>query len=481
LPAGFLASDIYYVRSVSGNTCKLAGQNNDNTLVIPSDVGSGNLTMYTGYASGSATVNVLQDVTSDKWATGDSVVLCNVVPQNYDQQRVTLNTINAGTLVLSATVDSTQFPLALVVLSTRNVSIQASRAANTGIVEYGTGDTHGGVFGEIRSTAGTGTTFYGYGLYYSVGSSIATISGCSDGIRDGSGHTATTISGCNNGIHYGSGHTATTISGCSNGIYYGSGHTATTISGCSNGIYYGSGHTATTISGCSNGIYYGGINARGCTLEDNTTDIDYPANSVLYASSLDSATQVSNYLGLGYASYVWSYDHGGSVGRIRSWTGGGTIVSQEWADVESGVKADCPITPDYLHLATFELATHFNFFEWPLVSDGRTTISITIYARKQQTGETDVPRFAICDMTKNFPDAAAALDAEDMADNTDWQTITLSYTPTDTDQLCLRFTAKSDSNETCYFLPVIDQVPTPAEIATAVWADETSPTRTLTA
>jgi hypothetical protein len=270
LPTGLAEDTVYYVRSVSGNTCKLALQNSDATIVDITAVGSGTCSLITGYASGSATVNVLEDVTADTpWVTTtghNRVVLCNSLsPGSYDQQRLTLTTIGATTIVLSATVDSTQTPGARIYLSSRNVSIRSAGTSSTqAIVLYGSSDTHGGVFGcEIINTAGTGTTFYGYGVSGGTGCTISgTVSGCSRGFSSGSGFTISgTVSGCNTGFGSGSGHTISgTVSGCSNGFSSGSGHTISgTVSGCTNGVYLGFGHTISgTVSGCSNGVREGG-------------------------------------------------------------------------------------------------------------------------------------------------------------------------------------------------------------------------------
>jgi hypothetical protein len=210
LPAGLAEDTMYYVRSVSGNTCKLSTWSNDDGIVDITADGSGTCTLYTGYASGSATVNVLDDVTADLWSTGDTAVLADRDVGNYDQQRITLTTINAGTIVLSAVVDSAQNPGSSIWLSTRNCSIlHSTTSSSQNIVEYGDSC----IFGEIRATAGTGTSFYGAGIYF------------------GSGHTATTISGCNYGIYYGSGHTATTITGCGTGINSGSYNFVRNLSG----------------------------------------------------------------------------------------------------------------------------------------------------------------------------------------------------------------------------------------------------------
>jgi len=231
LPTGLYENRTYYVRSVTGDECKLATTNSDNTIINITAVGSNhNCYMVTEQASATTTLNVHEDVTSDTpWTTTDGhdhVVLVNAgAPSTYDQQRVTLVTINAASIVISVNVDSAQYAGARLYLSSRNISIRsAGTSTSQAIVLYGSGDTHDGVFQcEIRNTAGSGTTFYGYGIEY------------------GSGHTISgTISGCARGIQYGSGHTISgTISGCSRGIYYGSGHTISgTISGCTNEFYF---------------------------------------------------------------------------------------------------------------------------------------------------------------------------------------------------------------------------------------------------
>ena len=201
LPTGWTNTDVYYVRTVSGNTCKLALQNADEDIVIPSATGSGTLTMYSGHTNTStATMNVVQDVTADTpWVTTDGhdyvcLVDCNA-PENYDQQRTQLTTINAGTIVLSANVDSAQYPLARIFLVSRNVSIRFTGNTAVNILDA----VHDSILQcEIRATAGTGTTFYGYGLSASYSNTVSgTISGCNSGLYFSCPNTISgTISGC---------------------------------------------------------------------------------------------------------------------------------------------------------------------------------------------------------------------------------------------------------------------------------------------
>ena len=240
LPTGWTNTDVYYVRTVSGNTCKLALQNADANIVIPSATGSGTLTMYSGHTNTStATMNVVQDVTADTpWVTTDGhdyvcLVDCNA-PENYDQQRTQLTTINAGTIVLSANVDSAQYPLARIFLVSRNVSIRFTGNTAVNILDA----VHDSILQcEIRATAGTGTTFYGIGLNQSYSNTISgTVSGCNYGLNASYSNTISgTISGCYNGLGYSYSNTISgTISGCAYGLFYSCSNTISgTISGCS--------------------------------------------------------------------------------------------------------------------------------------------------------------------------------------------------------------------------------------------------------
>ena len=272
LPGGLREDTIYYIRAVSGNTCKLALQNSDSCIVDITSTGSGACSICTGHTNtGTSTVNVLDDVTSDAcWVTTtdhNRVVLVDALaPSDYDQQRLTLSSITATTVTISSNVDSSQYPGARIFLISRNVSIRSSATSNINIIDYSSATTRSGVFGcEITNVAGSGTTFYG------------------SGIISGSGHTISgTVSGCNYGINYGSGHT---------------------ISG--------------TVSGCGNGIYYSGFTSHGMTLSGNTTDVQY--------SGMEAGLLLRGR----------SFRHAGVANDTRAWSAGGAMT-HETSDVPSG-------------------------------------------------------------------------------------------------------------------------------------------------
>ena len=226
IPTPLVADTVYYVVSTATNTFQLAAVSGGTAIDLTSD-GTGTIEVYTGAASGANPVNVFEDVTADTgWVTTaghNSVVMVNsTAPANYDQQRLTMSTIASSAITLSAALDSAQYPGARIYLMSRNVSIRSACVTAVNIVDYTNATTSGGVYGEIRSTEGTGTTFYGNGFYSGTGNSATTISGCGIGVYSGTGHTVTTISGCEIGIYFGTGHTVSgTISGCSNVFRFG--------------------------------------------------------------------------------------------------------------------------------------------------------------------------------------------------------------------------------------------------------------------
>jgi len=265
LPAPLVADCIYYVVNTAANTFQVAEVSGGAVVDLTTD-GTGTIEVYTGHTNTStAVMNVLDDVTSDtKWVTTtghNAVVLVDVGPADYDQQRVTLSTIAAGTITLSANVDSVQYPGARIYLSSRNVSIRSAGVAGG---QAAITTAVGSVFQcEIKNTGGSGTTFYGYGLNNSNNNTISgTISGCSYGLGNNSNNN--TISGTISGCSYG-------LNGCNNNTISG------TISGCSYGLNSSNNNTISgTISGCSYGLGSSSNNTISGTISGCTTHFRFP-------------------------------------------------------------------------------------------------------------------------------------------------------------------------------------------------------------
>jgi hypothetical protein len=181
LPGGLLEDTIYYVRAVSGNTCKLATYNSDSCIVDITSVGSGTCTLFTGHTNtATATIKVLDDVTGDScWSTTTGHNRVVLVNYNNDIQRLQLSNITSSEITLSANVDSVQNPGARIWLISRNVSIRSNGTSSSQpIIDYSSAATSGGTFQcEIVNTA---ATLSGYGIIYGSGHTVrGTISGCS--------------------------------------------------------------------------------------------------------------------------------------------------------------------------------------------------------------------------------------------------------------------------------------------------------------
>jgi hypothetical protein len=208
LPAPLMADVVYFVRSIVGDTFRVARTQADTYLIDLTSDGSGTIQCYTGHTNtATAEMNVFEDISADvQWTqTTPAVVLCNSnILSGYDQQRVTLSGYSSSTVTLSENVNSAQYPGARVWLAVRNVAIRSSCVTSTQAVGYTALATHGGVFQcEIRSTAGTGTTFYGYGIYAGVGNTLSGVySGFSYGITYPTRATiSAVILACGTGIY----------------------------------------------------------------------------------------------------------------------------------------------------------------------------------------------------------------------------------------------------------------------------------------
>lgn len=153
LPAPLEEDTLYWTVNTTTHTFKLAPRQYGSAIALTTD-GSGDIDVYDGHTNTSTgTINVLTDLTADSaWITTDGhdfVLLCN---QQADTQLLQLTTINADSLVLSANINSIQYPGARIYLSSRNISIRTSTTSSSVYpIQY----SNGGIFGcEFRSTAG---------------------------------------------------------------------------------------------------------------------------------------------------------------------------------------------------------------------------------------------------------------------------------------------------------------------------------------
>lgn len=593
LPGGLLAAVIYYVRAVSGNTCKLATQNSDALVVDITSTGSGNITMYDGHTdTATKELNVIQDVTGDApWTTAanhNAVVLVDISPGSYDQQRDTLAVIAATKLTLTTNnVDSAQYPCARIYLASRNVSILGSGTSSSQrIVDYGAG-THGGVFQcAIRQTyqPGTQTNNYNYGLTGGVGNVVSgVIAGCNYGIatgtsnvvsgvivgcRDGmqSSCVAFTISGTLAGINWaifsGSRHTVSgtivgcgeairgtiactmtgTIIGCGKGVanssncnisglIYSCGtgiesdsksNISSTIVGCNLGLYLCiSANVSATIVGCASGIYNSGCQCNGAIFQGNLYDLQ-SSLVTSFSTTFNSGTPYYQYSQATFPYNgsnpfgTWSYDHGGSDGALSWQCQGGTGASTAYSEGTHGDLQACGWVlpdPDWIHTSTADTtATPTgatvapNWIDFPIQAVDGQTIKIECAIKPHATTNWETaPRLQLIDKSKIWG-AVGEVISEDVhaLASADWELLSVTHTATTEQQLAIRIIGTKTATVAGSFqwcwrqqlsypaeANVVDAIsygnayegtyPTAAQIAAAMWDDDTSPDRTVTA
>lgn len=179
LPAPLEADVVYYVTSPSGADLKLYWSGTGPEVDLTEESWTGTLEIYSGYDqssgegawSGVTAVNVLETLSSDTpWtdATGHNAVVLwdrNMAgSSSCDYQRTTIASGGLavdGHIDLSDALDSEQSPGARIYLCSRNVSIRSSSTSlSTKIVDAYNKSV---LQCEIRNTAGSGTTNYGYG------------------------------------------------------------------------------------------------------------------------------------------------------------------------------------------------------------------------------------------------------------------------------------------------------------------------------
>jgi hypothetical protein len=510
LPAPLQPDTIYFVVSTATDTFKLAAYSAGLVIDLTTD-GTGDIDVYTGHTSTStATMNVLDDVTAvTGWVTTDGhdhVVLANAGPQNYDQQRLQLTTINAETIVLSANVDSVQYPGAKIYLISRNISIRSTGTVVTqAIIDYGASTFTGNKIGsEIRNSSGTGVTFYsrsvnqGYGhtfsgtifgadsaIYGGSGHTVSgVVSGCNNGVNAGSGHTISgVVSGCSNGVNAGSGHTISGVaSGCNNGVNAGSGHTISgVVSGCNGGVNIGSGHTISgVISGCNGGVNIGsghtisgvisgcvtGVSAcsghtisgviSGCVTGVNTgsghtisgvvsgctTGVSYAGFLLLGSFSNNTTDVVYSGITAGPMLRGRAFKYGGVANATHGWSAGGTLIHET---------TTVPANHAYSHKFTYVDGGFWNVFDWEISRTGANHLLFPVFAKHDATGLTADQRlhFQIINLAADPLVSVSNTPLAEWiaADSVDWQSSALSYTKADDMLLVFRICAKRASGD----------------------------------
>lgn len=498
LPGGLDPDELYYTRSVSGNDCKLAFTNSDSTVVDITSSGSGTITMYDGHTSTStAVMNVLQDVTGDaQWVTtsGHNRCLLANTGKSVDTQFLTLSAVAAGTITLSANVDSAQYPLSSIYLTARNVSVRyagtsvialfdfANRLSGTAVlnceitalsgtrqygyaVNYGTSHTLGGCYsnlyqvasncnypsvsgvacgvGSVTSSLGYGATLSGVfaGNTYLLGASYGVLTAQSkafgsSNILNGYGRYGAVLGGLMRGYDYmyavGAVMSGRMIHGNNN--YFNSSEITGTIAGFSYGVSEGSyGNIVSgTIKGCTTAFNaVNSIKGEGMKLESNGTDFSHTNNSRSFAMPA-----------------IQSNRHNETANDTRAWCGVGA-VTHETTTVPSG--------KTYSHKFTFTADYAPTMLVWDVSRAFPLATSFVVHVKNDSTGlsSTQRLRWQIIDGDTDSIAGGTPYAEWISSDSTDWQSSTLSYTRTDDRPLRIRVMGyRGSGNAYAYLEPL---------------------------
>lgn len=423
--------------------------------------------LYQAEAAGQTVLETDADLTLDavKWTDYPGTIQVNIdnINKAKDSEKRTLSSLTTGALgtraiTVSAGLTGSKLAGSYVILLTRNVRIigfttTAVTGGNSGVFQCefdcSSCTTASSVLISTASTSALGHRFSG--VAHSVGTD-GRFFGCSGGAMSG------IITGMNTGNSSGIGSVFSgLISGCtsasSNGTKYGNLYTTAFIAtGCTNGINLD--HRSRvfgTVKNCGTGIVTSsiGLELRGATLSNNNTDIQTTAGAtnqvVGYGASLNSATQVdTTYLQQvqgGWQSIVM-WDIGGVAGALKAWMPGGVFIS----DTATNTLTNAPSSLIQFKGTPGSAGLLPCFLDIPFYGRNGVTLNVTVYCKKDTNSMAETPVAQIIDPNvQTFLGGADVLASATMADDTNLQKLTMSYTPAADGPLTFRFRGKHTS------------------------------------
>ena len=354
-----------------------------------------------GYSAGATVLAVDTDVTADKWAIGDTIVVCNVNKARNEELH-TIAGISAGTITLAAPLASAKITGTVIVLSTRNVRLIAETRGNG----FALSAVTNGILGcEIRGFAWAFST----GENNTIAGPISW--GGDYGVYGGAGHV---ISG--------------PISGFGTGVFYnGVGHVISgPIIGCSTGVSNGVSHVISgPISGCNNGVVNGANRIIGSVLSGNTSSDLYSTVGVSVGASFNSVVQNQNYADYATGQFV-AWDIGGVAGAVKAWMGGGTIVPEATI-----IPTGFTVSHRMMHerAARGAIAAPV-WLDYPLLNDERMVTKATVWLRRDTASMTELPRVQIIQPDEDpitVPGATPEWEQVMTAGVNEWEQVNVSF------------------------------------------------------
>ena len=364
----------------------------------------------TAEAAAQTVLEVDQDVSADaEWARSGATVNIDNVARAANSEARTIASLGSGTVTVTAGLTAAKHSSSLVILTSRNVTLQSSSTniAN-GIVYRGSGHVlrcaikagntstnainsatsitmsgvlSGGTYGETACTSSivsgiiTGFNTALYNPDYATVSGL--LSGCTGGIYNGNQCTLSGMaSGVGNVLFTGNGNIFTgLITGCVYGF-------RSANLGVASGMIIGSSRSVSgSVVICNNckmiGNYWGMLDCSNVkivssVLSANLTDIQQSvvvANNTVFASGYENFA----YNSIVHQRFISeSFDHDASAGAYRAWTRGG---------VTSSTATDPPTGRVRSYQTVCESATYPGWYQREIVVDAGRQLRLRVWLK----------------------------------------------------------------------------------------------------
>lgn len=184
--------------------------------------------------------------------------------------------------------------------------------------------------------------------------------------------------------------------------------------GCTIG---GVGSLAMSLNGAFDGVFVG----NGVYLPSTTKAINY----------LDGWTNSSIASGNGFNKFhvVWNESDGASpqIGRHLVWCSGGEM---DWV-LAASAPANPPVSKVFFHRMNYKNAAFYLFVDIPVYLVENVPVQISVAMINSASGSWgQLPTIELREKTYDPSDPAGTLTSAVMTDNTSWQTLKISHTPT---------------------------------------------------
>ena len=113
-----------------------------------------------------------------------------------------------------------------------------------------------------------------------------------------------------------------------------------------------------------------------------------------------------------------------SRGNSPWWSPGGYGKSEAYSEPTHGTPPP-GVALAYVHKSNFETANARNYIDIPILCEPGRPVRVLVYAKKQQNGMTQTPKAQLIDPARAWGDANEAVASATMADDTNWQTLSL--------------------------------------------------------